>query len=125
MACENFDIYNGIGTIWPRQSYPASCGPRYIVSQLLEIQTAWNFFEKVESYDAAVRVRLSGTGYQPEPVYLGGTSVWFPIYSPSNLVTYNKGKRLHQQLFPQYNWVSQRELGISETTVTNVYPTIC
>jgi len=124
MACQQFDIYNTVGPVWPQQSYPASCGPRYGVSQLSDIQQAWTFFEKVEAFDANMRVKLSGTGYKPLPVTSGGNSIWYSIRNQSDLILYNRGKQLHQNLFPRYNWTPQRYLGILNTPLQNVYPSL-
>ena len=125
MSCSQYDIYSGSGQAWPRQIYPMTCGPRVSVKELDQLRAAWAFFEQVEAYDAAVRVRLSGTGYSPPTLDRQGASPWYAFQSQDELILYRQGQTLHVQLFPQYNWRSQRYLGILSVPLLNVYPSLC
>ena len=114
----------GSGTVWPVQAFPSNFFSGWDSQRRSQAQRAWNLFETVESYDAAMRVRLGGTGWSPPKMgaFAEDASIWYPIGSDSNRMLYIEGKRLHQQVCPLLNWVSQRSFGISSTPVTNVYP---
>ena len=114
----------GSGTVWPTQIFPSNSFSGWDGKRRSRAQRAWNFFEQVESSDAATRVRLGGSGWTPPKrgAFPEDASIWFPIGSDSNRMLYLEGQRLHQQVCPGLNWVSQRSFGISTTPVTNVLP---
>jgi hypothetical protein len=120
-------IYAGPpSTTWPAQSFPASqYKHRFSAADLREARLAWNFFEEVETQDAATRVRLSGTGWQPPSSPVQDPSVWYSFTHQSDYLRYQRGRYLHIQLCPTYNWTAQRYLGISAVPVTNVLPGAC
>jgi hypothetical protein len=104
--------YAGPGLIWPRSPFPTAYFPRMQPRDLTDATRAWNFFEHVEAYDAAVRVNNT--------ILISGA--WYPLDTQQKLLTYKKGKALHQFLCPEYSWKSQRDFGITATPPTNVYP---
>jgi hypothetical protein len=111
-------------TVWPVQRFPASqYKHKFSGADLREARQAWEFFEQVESQDAATRVRLSGTGWQPPSVQ--SDSIWFYFSHHSDYVRYERGRYLHIQLCPDYSWIPQRRLGISDMPVTDVLPALC
>jgi hypothetical protein len=120
MSCT---LYDGSGSIWPRACFPAYLFRRVYSSQGLmrSAADAWNYFETVESADAATRVRLSGTGWDPAT----DKSPWTPIIQEGNMARYIRGQTLHIQVCPSFSWKSQRQYGISADPVTDVYPPSC
>jgi hypothetical protein len=118
-------LYDGSGSIWPTAAFPGNLFPFYPNSWRIQAQTAWNFFETVESADAATRVFWSARGgwVPPAPsAFPTAPSLWYPIVGQGALTLYRRGQSLHQQACPDVNWTSQRALGIPKTPVTNVYP---
>jgi len=118
------DVYDGSGTPWPQQPFPGNLFPGWDSKRRLDAQIAWRYFETVEAADAATRVRLSGTNYQPPAtsVFTQDPSIWYPIVTESDNTLYLQGRLLHQQACPNTNWRAQRSYGISASPVTNVYP---
>ena len=112
------DVYTTPTTVWPRQQFPRTLFPRWSGQRLTAARNAWTYFEQIEFTDAAIRVAASGTAQ---------TSVtWTPFDKEGSRVQYKYGKWLHQQLCPAVNWTSQRDLGISATPLTDIWPTtIC
>jgi hypothetical protein len=121
LAC---NLYAGPpSTVWPVQSFPASqYKHRFSHTDLHEAKKAWELFERVESQDADTRVRLSGTGWTPHPK---GPSIWYIFRDHQEYIQYQRGRYLHIQLCPTYNWTAQRYLGISAMPVTDVMPVEC
>jgi len=76
---------------------------------LTEKAKAWNFYEEVESYDAAIRAK-------------GNSSGWYVFNTESNRRKHHDGQLLHSQLCPNINWTPQRNL---PTNTTNIYPPHC
>jgi hypothetical protein len=115
---------SGTSTVWLTQNFPSNFFAGWDGKRRFQAILAWNFFEQVESSDAATRVRLGGTGWTPPKrgAFAEDASIWFPIVSDSNRLLYAEGQRLHQQLCPGLNWRSQRSYGISAVPVTNVLP---
>jgi hypothetical protein len=113
------DLYSSSGTTWPVRSIPATAFPRGSAARDRDSAKAWSFFERVESYDADVRVRLAGTGW------MSTGSPWYRFTSASEMTLYRRGQILHIQLCPEYNWTSQRTLGIPTEPLDNVYPDVC
>lgn len=109
--------------IWPFQSFPRNLFPRWSGQRLLAAQAAWNYYELVESKDAALRVTASQTGNE--------NIVWTPFDLQSNRMKYNYGKWLHQQACCksaacQINWASQRDLGYTAAPMTTIWsPIMC
>ena len=121
--CSNYD---GSGTIWPKASFPGNLFPGLSAQQRTSAKNAWEFYEQVEAYDAAVRVFYSNQGGWSPPAqsaFAQNPSLWYPIISESNRILYNRGQSLHVQACPATNWQAQRTLGIPTTPLTNVYPT--
>lgn len=119
------DIYDGSGSIWPAQPFPtAQFLTQFSHSELRNARAAWNFFEQVESQDAATRVRLAGMPYPYSGNNVRTPSIWYVFTSNEERLRYLRGKALHSSLCPDYSWVSQRDLGITPPPV-NVYPTLC
>jgi len=112
--------------IWPAQAFPASqYRNKFSGSDLRDARLAWNFFEEVESQDATTRVRLSGTGWQPPTSQVQDPSLWYVFKDQTEYIRYQRGRYLHIQLCPTFNWTPQRNLGISSAPVTDVMPTVC
>ena len=114
-------LYDGSGSVWPRQPFPGNLFPGWSHQRRFQAQNAWNFFELVESTDAATRVKLvtnPTVSQAPPSVFPHTQSLWFPIGTNSRLQQYRTGQRLHQQACPGINWQSQRLLGPS----LDVYP---
>ena len=127
MSAAACNLYSGPpSTVWPVQTFPASqYKHRFSGADLREARAAWNLFEQVESQDAATRFRLSGTGWQPSSAAVQGLSIWYTFRDHIEYLGYQRGRYLHIQLCPTYNWTSQRWLGISVTPVTDVMPMLC
>lgn len=100
--------------VWPLQTFPRTLFPRWSGQRLTAAQKAWTLFEKIESADAAIRVQASASGRM--------AISWTPFDTESARQTYNYGKWLHQQLCPEVNWVSQRDIGLSLTPLTTIWP---
>jgi len=108
------DIYTTTTTVWPRRQFPRTLFPRWSGQRLTAARNAWTYFEEIESADAAIRVAASASGQ---------TSVtWTPFDREGSRIQYNYGKWLHQQLCLDVNWTSQRDLGISATPLTDIWP---
>ncbi len=112
--------------MWPVQAFPAAqYKHRFSGNDLREARAAWNFFEKVESQDADTRVRLSGTGWRPSSADIQDPSIWYVFADQPEYLRYQRGRYLHIQLCPEYNWTAQRYLGISPMPVFDVMPAMC
>lgn len=127
MSASACNVYAGpASTVWPVQRFPASqYKHRFSGADLREARLAWAFFEQVESQDAATRVRLSGTGWTPPSGPIQDPSIWFHFSHQSDYLRYERGRYLHIQLCPGYDWTPQRRLGISALPITDVLPAIC
>jgi len=110
MAATFCRLYEGSGSTYPIQTFPKSLFPFLPNRLLTEKAKAWNFYEQVESYDAAVRSR-------------GRVSGWYVFVSEGDRLRHRDGQLLHSQLCPTIRWTSQRNLG--PATSTNVYPDPC
>jgi len=120
MACT---VYATSGLVWPIQSFPTASFPRWKSPRALrEAKQAWEFFELVESSDAATRVRLSGTVWLNIINVGPRNSIWYPIDNQADLILYKNGQNLHYQACPSYSWVSQRDLGVSLDPLSNIFP---
>ena len=121
------NLYAGpASTVWPAQAFPASqYRHRFSGADLREARAAWALFEQVESQDAATRVRLSGTGWTPPRDPVQDPSIWYVFKDQPEYLRYKRGRYLHIQLCPTYNWTPQRYLGILPTPVTDVLPMVC
>ncbi len=116
-------LYDGSGTTWPRQGFPATAFlQRYSASSLRESRAAWETFERIESLDAQVRVCLSGTPAWNSPT---AGKIWYKFRDNAEYIAYTTGRQLHIELCPGYSWKPQRNLGLSPTAVTDVYPSCC
>lgn len=119
------DVYAVPTTTWPVQPFPASQFLRkYSSSSLRDSKTAWETFERVEAHDAAVRVALSGTGWAPssQPIT---RSIWYCFRGNGEYMAYQRGRQLHMELCPSYNWKSQRSMGIAPYVLFTVLPGCC
>jgi hypothetical protein len=85
-------------------------------------RTAWNLYERVQATDAATRVSLSGTGWNPPSWRNQSLTIWYVFPGLDEKNHFNLGQRLHQQAYPQLNWVAQRNLGISGSVVSVTWP---
>lgn len=85
-------------------------------------RNAWDTYERVQAADAATRVQLSGTGWTPPSWRNQSLTIWYVFQGKEEKDQFNVGQRLHQQICPTYNWVAQRNMGISATPLTNVWP---
>jgi hypothetical protein len=118
-------VYDGSGTVWPRQPFPGNLFPGWDSKRRLQAQQAWNFYEQVESADAATRVALSNQGgwFPPLPsVFAQNPSIWVPLSSEGAKTMYRQGLLLHRQACPAVNWSPQRTRGIPTTPLKNIYP---
>lgn len=127
MSAAACNVYAGPPTtVWPVQRFPASqYKHKFSSGDLRDARLAWEYFEQVESQDAATRVRLSGTGWTPPKGSVQNPSIWFQFPLQSDYLRYERGRYLHIQLCPDYNWTPQRRLGILATPVTDVLPALC
>jgi hypothetical protein len=101
-------------TTWPVRKFLRSWFRGWADQRLTETEKAWNFFERVESHDAAVRVKLSQ----------GLTGRWYHFQSESERLMYKTGQRLHMIACPSLVWKSQRDLPFN-TPITDVRPQLC
>jgi hypothetical protein len=116
------DFYDSSGSVWPTLSFPAAVFlRRYSTADLVSARQAWNIFERVESYDAAVRVRLAPTGWTPSSNPVQTPCTWYRFTSNEERIKYTRGKALHDELCPNYSWIPQRNIGVTPPPV-NVYP---
>lgn len=112
-------------TVWPRQPFPATGGQKLSGAALRDAQDAWNFFELVESTDAATRVRIAQAGgFNPPPIDAGRVSLWYPLNTIKDLMRYQRGQMLHWENCPAINWTSQRYLGFPPAPY-DVLPQLC
>jgi len=109
--------------IWPQAVFPGNLFPGWDSKRRLTAQEAWRYYELVESSDAATRVRLGGTGWQPpQPsAFAQNPVIWYLMRSQADIIKYRLGLSLHQQACPNIDWRSQRSYGISASPVTSVY----
>ena len=118
------DVYATPTLTWPKQQFP---GDHPAVSRLsqgerMAAKRAWNFFEEVETVDAAKRVRLGLTGgalNRPPP----GT--WYEFNGEDQRALYNRGRYLHRRICPSYNWTPQRNLTFPTIPLDTVTPAEC
>jgi hypothetical protein len=97
---------------WISQAFPSG-NPAFLRMSARELtlaREAWNFFELVESRDAATRERVFAAGVPPNfsnaPVV--SPSLWYPLTGLGARTLYTKGRWLHIRLCPLLNWTSQR-----------------
>lgn len=117
------DRYAGPGgTTWPTTAFPAQLFPQKGVAWLRSARQAWDTYERVQAVDAATRVRLSGSGWVAPSWRNQTLTIWYVFQSVEERLQFRRGQQLHQQICPELNWNAQRNFGISEAPVTNVYP---
>lgn len=113
---------------WRAQAFPAG-NPAVIrmpSRELVAARQAWNFFELVETADAATRVRLSDAGgWTPPSTPVVPASIWYPLAGPGVFTLYKKGQQLHRRICPNYDWTSQRNLGIPTAPLLDIGPSLC
>lgn len=97
---------------WIGQAFPSG-NPAFLRMSARELtlaREAWNFFELVESRDAATRERVYAAGVPPNysnaPVV--SPSIWYSLTGLGARTLYTKGRWLHIRLCPALNWTSQR-----------------
>ena len=118
--------YTGVGSQWPVRAFPASSFPRDSPARSRAAARAWNFFEQVEAFDAAVSVKYSNMGgYTAPSVQVTDPNPWYMFKDESERILYRRGRALHHQLCPGIDWKPQRELGIPKTPLVNVGPFTC
>jgi len=115
-------VYTTPTLVWITQSFPKTLFPHRSGQWLTAAQKAWNYYEKVEAADSALRVTASNTGNE--------NIVWTPFDTQGARQQYNYGKWLHQQAclnseFCNINWTSQRELGYSSTPLVSIWGPQC
>ena len=110
MAATFCSLYEGSGMTWPIQTFPKSLFPFLPNSMLTEKAKAWNFYEQVESYDAAIRAR--------------GSTAWYVFSSEGDRLLHREGQLLHSQLCPNTNWTPQRKLGPIVNSIS-IFPPSC
>jgi hypothetical protein len=115
------DLYATPTTTWPKQQFPADhpAVSRIGQRERIAIKDAWNFFERVETIDAATRVRLGNNGGQIPP------HLWYPFRGDGERMLYEKGRRYHILICPTLDWTPQRNLPIPITPLTTVTPADC
>ncbi len=119
-------VYTGSGTTWPVRQFPSSSFPRGSAARLRDAARAWAFFEQVEAYDAAVRVKYAAAGgFVPSDRPVVTQAPWYTFKSEGERVVYKRGQSLHRELCPDINWTSQRNMGIPTIPITDVYPNAC
>ena len=102
-------------TVWPIRKFMRSWFRGWADQRLKDAERAWTLYEKVEAYDATVRVRRSQNQ----------TAEWYRFTSEGERMTYRDGKVLHELACPGLIWTSQRYLSIPSTPITDVRPAIC
>lgn len=126
------DIYNIVSPDWIGQRFPSGnpAFSRCTARELTSNREAWNFFELVESTDAASRLRICEAGsitYSTKPVIT--PTLWYPITTQGRKMLYRRGQLLHIQLCPNYNWTPNRNRPLVFTppcsTTLIVSPTQC
>ena len=105
------DIYALTSPDWIGQRFPSGnpVFSRRSARDLTAMRDAWNFFELVESTDAATRLRICEAGsitFPTKPVIT--PSIWFPLVTAGRKALYERGRWLHIQLCPNYNWTPNR-----------------
>jgi hypothetical protein len=121
------DLYvTGSGQTWPVRVFPSTSFPRGSAARSRDAVKAWNFFEQVEAYDAAVRVKYSALGgFTPSSAPIVTQAPWYIFKGEADRMLYKRGRSLHIQLCPDQNWTPQRSLGIPTTEVLDVFPGEC
>lgn len=126
------DIYSIVSPDWIGQRFPSGnpAFSRCTARDLTRNREAWNFFELVESTDAATRLRICEAGsitFPTKPVIT--PTLWYPITTQGRKMLYRHGQLLHIQLCPNYNWTSNRNRPFVFTPPCNttliVSPTQC
>jgi hypothetical protein len=120
--CTSYTIATPV-TTWPRRPFPTG-GQKLSGKALREAQDAWNFFELVESADAATRVRIAQAGGYTPPNIENRQALWYPLNTTSDLLKYRRGQMLHWETCPAVNWNSQRNLGFPAAPY-DVRPQLC
>lgn len=116
------NLYDATGSVWPTTQFPSDeFLTRYGSAELVSARKAWNLFERVEAQDAATRVRLSTTGWNPSSAEVQIPCTWYRFKSNEERITYERGRALHAELCPDFCWTSQRNRPLTAPPV-NVYP---
>lgn len=105
------DIYSLVSPDWIGQRFPSGnpAFSRSTARDLARNREAWNFFELVESTDAATRLRICEAGavpYSTKPVIT--PTLWYPLTTQGRQMLYRRGQLLHVQLCPNFNWTANR-----------------
>jgi hypothetical protein len=126
MSSSFCSVYAGSGPLWPVRQFPSSSFPRGSPARLRDAARAWAFFEQVEAYDAAIRVKYSSLGgFMPSSKRVVTQTPWYIFKGEGERVVYKRGQSLHRELCPETNWTSQRNLGVPILPITDVYPDAC
>jgi len=120
---------------WPQTPFPGNLFPGWSSQRRFNAQNAWNFFERVESYDSQVRImigKLNGkytfpsrstpTKIAPPPAV---PKLWYMFEGAGDLTKYREGLALHQQVCPYIDWTPQRNLPLPTAPLTTVFPGFC
>lgn len=115
------ELYAIPTTVWLKQAFPSAhpAVSRLSQGQRLAAKRAWNYFEEVEEKDAATRVRLGLSG---------GTipsNLWCQFNGDGMRSLYEKGRRYHKQICPEYDWTPQRNRLIPTSPLTSIQPEEC
>jgi hypothetical protein len=138
MNCYFCKNYSSVGKdddvllIWPTTPFPGNLFPGWSSQRRFQAQTAWNFFELVETNDSKIRImigdmsgsftfpsRSTATKIVPPPPV---PQLWYPFAGAGELTMYREGQLLHQQACPTINWIPQRALPLPTEPLTTVYP---
>lgn len=115
-------IYDSSGSKWPTTAFPSGeFSLRFDAAGLVSARNAWNLFERVETQDAATRVRLGSVGWQPSANHIQSACTWYQFKSNEERIMYERGRALHAELCPDFRWTSQRNRPFTAPPV-NVYP---
>lgn len=115
--------YDASASVWPARPFPGFLFPQKSHRLYATAKHQWETYERVESQDAATRLRLSGTGWRPPPSTSQSGQIWYVFNSNEELRTYRNGQLLHAQFCPNQNWQSQRLYGVSATQLQYIWPT--
>lgn len=119
------NIYDSPTLIYPQQPFPAdnSVFRRMSQGEKQAAKKAWNYFEQVETADAATRVRIGQAGGVIPSQQIG--SLWVSFAGEGERALYEKGRRLHMRICPTRIWTPQRNRPIPTIVPTTVAPESC
>lgn len=122
MTATPCELYATPTTVWPKQQFPSAhpAVSRLSQGQRLAAKRAWNYFEEVETKDAATRVRVGLAGGA-----FPATNLWCQFNGDGMRSLYEKGRQYHILICPEYDWTPQRNRGIPTAPLGSVLPEDC